>query len=442
MGEAEEWSEADLIGRLARALDFAVLTIKSMPAEGFADQAEPSRTVRPEKVVGETSLLLLVAAQASSSVEVRRRIDVAAQLILPLARAERVRARVCLEPSLALEHALGHICLSRLGFPDLALDRLLHDALEADCAGGVERTPHRELEQEWLVRMWGGNARRAHVDPRLPGRSALGRPADLLSTRKDQTYAFTHALMYLTDFGAREVRLPRSAAALAAEAEAALASSLDEPDYDVAGELLLTSPYLRRRWSAPSALGFAILASVEDRLGFLPSPSVSLDRLQGLAGEERTRYAAANSYHTAFVMGVLCAAALRGDRRPPVRPPARARQRGAAGELLALIGPVDAKAEWKAHIESLPPDDRDAAAPLLLAIGLRRAAVRRDLAAVRSALLIGQRHGLLDAPAPRQAAQLLRRSATFAALKAGAAKDEFSQAAAGQEARPQLEASG
>jgi hypothetical protein len=258
-----------------------------------------------------------------------------------------------------------------------------------------------------------------------------GKAACSLSTRKDQSYAFTHALMYLTDFGAREVRLPRSAAALAAEADAALASSLDEPDYDVAGELLLTSPYLRRRWSASSALGFAILASVEDRLGFLPSPSVSLDRLQGLSGEERTRYAAANSYHTAFVMGVLCAAALRGDRRPPVRPPARARQRGAAGELLALIGPVDAKADWKAHIESLPPDDQDVAAPLLLAIGLRRAAVRRDLAAVRSALLIGERHGLLDAPALRQAAELLRRSATFAAVKAGAAGDALLQAAAG-----------
>jgi hypothetical protein len=67
---------------------------------------------------------------------------------------------------------------------------------------------------------------------------------------------------------------------------------------------------------------------------------------------------------------------------------------------------------------------------------LLRAAVRRDLAAVRSALLIGERHGLLDAPAPRQAAELLRHSTTFAALKAGAAKDEVSQAAAaGQEAR-------
>ena len=115
-------------------------------------------------------------------------------------------------------------------------------------------------------------------------RSALGRPADLLSTRKDQAYAFTHALMYLTDLGSRRVRLPRSPSTIAAEADAALASSLDEPDYDLSGEILLTWPYLHRRWSASAILGFAILASVEDRLGFLPAPGLSLDRLQRALG--------------------------------------------------------------------------------------------------------------------------------------------------------------
>ncbi len=400
-----------------------------MPADGHADPGDPSEKVRPEKIVGEASLLFLAAAQAASGSEVRQRIEFAAQLIIPLARAESVRARICLEPSLALEHALGHICLSRLGFPDFALDRLLGESLQADCAGGGERMPHRQLEQEWMMRVWGAPPPGAQVDARLPGRSALGRPADLLSTRKDQAYAFTHALMYLTDLGSRRVRLPRSPSAIAAEADAALASSLNEPDYDLGGEILLTWPFLHRRWSASAILGFAILASVEDRLGFLPSPSVSLDRLQALSGDERTRYVVANSYHTAFVMGLLCAGALRDGRRPPLAAPVRARQRGAAGKLMELIGPVDPKADWNNHLQTLRPEDQHSAAPLLLNICLRRAAVRRDLGAIRSALLVGEQHGLLDAPAPRQAAELLRRSATYASITSLAALDR----------RPELE---
>jgi len=345
---------------------------------------------------------------------------------MPLARAERVRARICLEPSLSLEHALGHICLSRIGFPDFELDQLLRQSLQADCAGGGERLPHRQLEQEWLMRVWNATATGSRVDARLPGRSALGRPADLLSTRKDQVYAFTHAVMYLTDLGSRPVRLPRSQSTIAAESDAALASALDEPDYDLSAEILLTWPYLRRRWSASAILGFSILTSVEDHLGFLPSPSISLSRLNALSGDDRSRYVVACSYHTAFVMGLLCAGALRDGCRPPLATPIQAKNRGAAARLIELIGTGEPKADWKNHLQALRPEDQDSAAPFLLNICLRRAAVRRDLGVVRSALLVGERHGLLDAPAPRQAAELLRRSATYASLYSAADSDQGS----------------
>jgi hypothetical protein len=68
----------------------------------------------------------------------------------------------------------------------------------------------------------------------------------------------------------------------------------------------------------------------------------------------------------------------------------------------------------------LQPHDQDSAAPLLLNICLRRAVVRRDFGVIRSALLAGEEHGLLDAPSPRQAAQLMRRAAIYAATKPAA----------------------
>ena len=388
--------------------------VNLMAADGFTDPDDASLTIRAEKVVGETALLLLAAAPSTSDREVRERVEFIARLLLPYARAERVRARICLEPALALEHALAHICLSRLGYPDPGLDALLCASLEADSAGGCERPPHRQLEQEWMLRTWNPSSRARRVDAGLPRRTALGRPTDLLSLRKDDAYAFTHALMYLTDLGGRRVRPPRSQAILAAEADAALASCLDEPDYDLGGEVLLTWPYLRRRWSASATVGFAVLAAAEDRVGFLPSPAVSLARMNTLGTDERDRYVVTRSYHTAYVMGLLCAAAMVEGRRPPVRVPDHGRHRGAAGEFLALIGPRDPEPDWRVHVEALPEAEQDAAATLLFDICLRRATSRRDLSLLRAALLAGQRHGLLDAPAPRQAAQLLLRGARFA----------------------------
>jgi len=421
------WSEADLARRLCLALDMAGRAVSLMAADGFTDPDDASLSIRPEKVVGETALLLLAAAPLMSNGDIRKRVDLVARRLEPYARAERVRARICLEPSLSLEHALAHICLSRLGYLDPGLDALLAASLEADGAGGCERLPHRQLEQEWMLRTWfpwaNSTACAPRIDSRLPRRTALGRPTDLLSLRKDDAYAFTHALMYLTDLGGRRARPPRSGAILAAEADAVLASCLDEPDYDLGGEILLTWPYLQRRWSASANAGFAILASVEDRVGFLPSPGVSLKRANTLSGEERERYVLSRSYHTAFVMGLLCAAALSEGRRPSARIPARGAPRGAAAEFLALIGPINPKPDWRAYMEALPEAEQDAAAALLFNICLRRAASRRDLSALRAALLAGQRHGLLDAPAPRQAAQLLRRGARFADIfpSAGAA---------------------
>ena len=300
-------------------------------------------------------LLLAAGPITGRSGDVRERVQEVAGVLAPHARGERVRARVCMEPSLALDHAAAHLCLSRLGFPDPDLDRLLCESLQAESARSRERHPHRQLEQEWLMRVWNVLPTEPREDPHLPKRSALGRSIDLLSASKDDVYAFTHALMYVTDLGARPARLPRSSRALAADADAVLASCLDEPDYDVAGEVLLTWPLLRRRWSTSATVGMAVLASVEDRAGFLPGSGISLDQLNALEGQERSRYAVASAYHTAYVMGLLSAAALGPGCAPPVRPaPPPPRFRGATAELIALAADDRPEVHWREYISELP----------------------------------------------------------------------------------------
>jgi hypothetical protein len=63
--------------------------------------------------------------------------------------------------------------------------------------------------------------------------------------------------------------------------------------------------------------GFRVLASLEDKVGFLPAEPSASRRLLELAGEEETKYALASSYHTAFVMGMLCALSLKSGTASP-----------------------------------------------------------------------------------------------------------------------------
>jgi hypothetical protein len=245
---------------------------------------------------------------------------------------------------------------------------------------------------------------------------------DVISPSKDQMYAYTHALMYLTDFGLRSVPLPRSGREIDREAGALLSACLDEPDYDVAGEVLLTWPLLRRRWSASAALGFGILASVEDQIGFLPGSGISPDLADSLTGKERSRYAIATAYHTAYVMGLLCATILNAHHRPPIRAASKKQYKGAFVELLALLESDGSIPIWQSYVESLPPVDRDSAAELIFNVCLQRAAAKRNLASIYSTLSVGQRFGLLGLPASRQAAELLQRSSTFAALNSANAR--------------------
>lgn len=416
--ERRTWSEADLVARLCRALEIAFRSVTLLAGEGYTSADDGAPSLRGEKVVAETGMLLLAAGPITGrSGDVRERVQEVAGVLAPHARGERVRARVCMEPSLALDHAAAHLCLSRLGFPDPDLDRLLCESLQAESARSRERHPHRQLEQEWLMRVWNVLPTEPREDPHLPKRSALGRSIDLLSASKDDVYAFTHALMYVTDLGARPARLPRASRALAADADAVLASCLDEPDYDVAGEVLLTWPLLRRRWSTSATVGVAVLASVEDRAGFLPGSGISLDQLNALEGPERSRYAVASAYHTAYVMGLLSAAALGPGCAPPVQPaPPPPRFRGATAELAALAADDRSEVHWREYISELPVAVQDGAAVLVLHICLRRAALRRDLGMLVAVLKAAERRHLLDMPACGQAAELLRRATTFAAL--------------------------
>ncbi|HEX7777802.1 MAG TPA: hypothetical protein VF424_01110 [Vicinamibacterales bacterium] len=404
------WPVDDLIRRVCDALDIAANALEVLASEGFTSTEEPGTTVRPEKVIAESAVLLLAASAVARHDAVRCRVNRVVERLAPHARSDRMLLAICTEPALAWDYALAHVCLTRLGHPDERFDSVLELIARAQTRNGHERPAHRVLEQRWIMRGLqlapSGESPAVRTLPTGSG-SVLAWPVDLLSGNREDIYAFTHALMYVTDFNLHPGRLPRSRKTILGEAEVMLARCLDEEDYDLAGEVLLAWPLTGRSWGTTATFGFQLLASVEDRAGFLPSAGLRPEHLNTLSAVDRRKYLLATAYHTAYVMGLLCAAAL--HRLPPVQLKVGPTREGIGRVLLAKLDADCRRPHWREAIEPLAERQHDGLASMFLAIGLRRSVVRRDFARLHDFLKTGLESGLVDSPAASQAAELLAR---------------------------------
>ena len=410
------WSQTDLIRRVLNALDVANKTVRIVAEfESICPQDETQETaIRAhlrEKVIAETAMLLLCAEPIGRlDGRILEQGQTVAKLIIPLARNSDVLGAICSDPGRAWDYSIAHAILGRLGYVDQQVDSLLSESLLMGSDFGPERLPHRRLEQDWLRRTWTHSDPPDSSDEHLLADSILGRPMDVLGSSRFDIYAFTHAIMYASDLGRRKLTLPRPVQAVIADAEAALAYSLDSNDFDLTAEILMTWPMLGLAWSTIATFAFHALATMQDKLGFLPGSSFNRAHYVTLAGDEQTRFALITSYHTTYVMGFLCAACLRPGTAPPSGLPNTNNTQGAAAAILSLIDTDALGSFFRDSFLALESHQQDSMAPLLLAVVLRRARTRGDLMLVRKALHVALSYGLLEGPVPKHAVALLRRS--------------------------------
>jgi hypothetical protein len=405
-----EWDRADLEARLCRALDVSRRAVELFAENGYVDAELPENSFGVDKVVAETAMLIYIASAAGSP-NVAWRLGEIAQLLLPHARSARTRLDMALHPALCLDFAFPHILLSELGYRDPAVDDLLKSCLSSRARDSHERPPFAAAEKLWVEQLLTGEQPGAAWRHCLRN-SVLNRGLDILGGQRDDAYAFTHLLMYCTDFGFRAGKFPRKPSLILDEAASLLAKCLDAEDYDLAGEIVLAWPLTATPWPAAAAFGFRVLARVEDAVGVLPGGTTRPDRLDRLQGAEKNRYAFATAYHTAYVTGLLCAASLRPRRAPPVEmigPPFNARL------LDRLIDRIECdQGHWQAEFMRLNRSVQEALGPFLLDIVIAQKCRKRDYAAVSELLVMADKYQAARSPLCGQAAELLERLAAYA----------------------------
>jgi len=394
-------------------LEFAVEAVGRLGETGYSDPNDSRISFPPEKVVVEAALLAYTVSMTHPKGDVCERLHALVKVLGPVARGSTWALGMCLNPPRVWDYAQAHIYLTRMGHVDHKFDLLLRKCIASSQAGLVERVPYRALEQVWLQDLWQGHGPKesAPRSARVP-ETTLHRPMNTLTATRDELYAFTHALMYLSDFGARPQRLPRARLGIIEDAEAALARCLYDQDYDLTGEVLFAWPLTKHRWSNTSILAFRVLARLDDELGYLPCSSNHKVRKADLATEEEKLRFVATSYHTVFVMGILCALTLRYGRVPMALAPSRSANRGQADRILPFLDGMP-RQDWQVDFDECSAKERNSLAGMLMNMALWRKFATKDFAAVYEILKTASELRLSDAPMAFQAAETLDRLASL-----------------------------
>jgi hypothetical protein len=419
------WPAADLERRVISALDFAAAAVSDFGETGYADAVRPALGFGPEKVVAEAAMLAYVAHGASASRAGRDRVDALARQLEPLVGSPRALADMALNPDHVFRRAVPHVLLTALGHRDDAFDDFASDQCARVLSHAVDQPATVLAERRWVTTVWG---RPFPTVPADESGTILTHPFDLLVGSREDPYGLTHLLFYVTDFGrgaTAEVCRPHHA--ILTDVEALVIRYLDHGDYDLVGELLMAWPQLREEWSPVAAFAFRVLAHVEDEVGVLPCGNVDPERLATLAGAERTRYARAASYHTALVMGFLCAVGL-GDAAPPAAVTGPEYPDDALQTFRAMID--DHRGDWLHVFDRGREAEKRTLAPMLCGLVITQALRQQNFAAMHEAVDAARRFALPPHPLQTAATDLLR--VLGAAMEVGALYD------AGRERRSEV----
>jgi len=398
------WSRGDLVERIVRALDLAVTVLDEFGTTGFTDTERPALSFGPDKVIAESAMLAYAAAGATDDPLLATAVDAVVARLLPLCRSPRALADAALQPQRAFKYAIPHLLVTALGHPDERFDTFISAQCALALGMAADLEPVARMERQWVMTTWEAQAAVAPGGTRLDLRgTALERPLDVLTTAREDAYALTHMLFYVSDFARRSCpALSRARTSVLADVRSLLVRYVRLEDYDLAGELLMAWPELRAEWDPVSAFCFRVLADVEDRAGLLPCGNVDRDRAAGLNPAESRRYLTATAYHTAFVMGFCCAAALRVGP-PPLRLP-QSSPTEVWQELYELVD--HRRGHWQPVFSALTDAERSSLAPMLADMAIVDAMERRDYASCATVLSLAARGGV-DGPLQRRARSVL-----------------------------------
>lgn len=300
-------AQKELLIRLEYTIEFMLKHYEQLPAYiPIWKQMEYSGF--EHKVSSEFALLLMLAARVPSPGNtLPLLIQTAGEKIAARMRTAAHLDEIRKSPQKAATMAQCHIYLSLAGLPDAEWDHCIRLLLKKGYGDVSDRAFYRLFDKNWF---------RSLLNEPAGDASAL-LPLSLLNSRFhpaymeiNDAYAFTHILMYMSDFGLKDISPGMQQIPLKELVQSAIMFELSEENHDLLSEFLMNYVFISDEWDAISLLGWKYLTHTWDSMSFLPGPSLEPEVFERLEGEVRSAYAFKEIYHTNLVAAALCAVLL------------------------------------------------------------------------------------------------------------------------------------
>jgi len=296
---------ADVL-RFARKLIANLEQYMSVAAEVFP---ELSINQVADKLLAETALLLLVCHRLPGECKLSELALSIANLMEPRVRTARLLSLLTESPQVVAGLALPHVALSLMGIVDDVFDDAIVAACESPSLCAVDRPNFRHLEIEWLL----GLFQKKQPDfQTLVQASLLQRRLHPIFLRREDGYAMTHTIMYLTDFGMSALPASINQGDVHYFVDHGIAWCLAEYDWDLMIEIMLCEVIVPRPQSS-----FFDAADLTVQRMFAEQGKIYWERYNrdGTAVcENEEPLSDLYAYHSTFLYGILRAVELVKNR--------------------------------------------------------------------------------------------------------------------------------
>ncbi len=307
----------------------------------------PSVHAVEDKIVAECATFLYVATRTAESNPWPELSAATENLTDALARVARPRWHLEMlqgNPHLVWPIAMSHAILNRLGVTDSAYDACVRQCVELGWNTTVDRLLFRTLETRWIQAVW--SDRQPDVDTILAV-APIGPPS--IVARREDVYAFTHMLFYVTDFGHNRLPECLDRGVLAEQLDAYLAWQLWENDLDTTGELL-SAAYL---CDVPSLYSEIVLALLWPELqhGLSRGPALPCSLDSSIESDPMRHFSAC--YHTTLVSGILAASIALSGFDPDGPQSSGSPVESSYSAVLQILGIAGAANGWNTRVSGI-----------------------------------------------------------------------------------------
>lgn len=263
--------------------------------DGFCYQQGSDPNIALDKLVAETAILLLIARRHLKA----KTIEPLVLQVSRLSREKRHYDLIGMYPETAAGLALAHTALSRFGKPDERFHQILEKALAHPSTIDYQRPTFREMEQRWIRMIASATGPIESTD--LLASSVCTSMHSVLDWDNAKTYAFTHEVFYLTDFG--RFRLPDvfDMAEMASAIDDALIVQIAYNNFDLMAELLIVRTIIKASSSPVLIFAHCLLVKTWQKFSFLPSPHFKELYFDSLSNDMKSFYGFFGTYHTTYV---------------------------------------------------------------------------------------------------------------------------------------------